>query len=142
MFDAIDSDRNGLIEYREMRRLIRKMQEGKGVGHSTLTKSQIKRILAEADQEGMGYITFRHFKRIIADQRQSSILIKESETLEAFVALGGHDDGEGYIDAQELIRIVKEEFEMTIDIEQIIKDLDHDGTGQINYDEFRSLLDT
>ena len=39
-----------------------------------------------------------------------------------------------------LIRIIKNEFEMTIDIEKLIADIDEDGSGEIEYDEFRNLL--
>jgi hypothetical protein len=34
--------------------------------------------------------------------------------------MGGQPDGDGSIDAEKLIRIIKEEFEMTIDIEKLI----------------------
>ena len=54
--------------------------------------------------------------------------------------MGGQDDGDGFIDADKLIRIIKEEFEMTIDIEKLIQDIDEDGSGEIEYDEFRNLL--
>ena len=54
--------------------------------------------------------------------------------------MGGQPDGEGFIDAQKLIRIIKDEFEMTIDIEKLIADIDEDGSGEIEYDEFRNLL--
>ena len=54
--------------------------------------------------------------------------------------MGGKDDGDGFIDAEKLIRIIKEEFEMTIDIEKLIQDIDEDGSGEIEYDEFRNLL--
>ena len=37
--------------------------------------------------------------------------------MDAFVAMGGDPNGEGFIQAETLIRIVKNEFEMTIDIE-------------------------
>lgn len=40
--------------------------------------------------------------------------------MDAFVAMGGQEDGDGSIDANRLIRIIKEEFEMTIDIEKLI----------------------
>lgn len=56
------------------------------------------------------------------------------------MALGGEANGDGYIDAEKLIRIIKEEFEMTIDIEKLIQDIDEDGSGKIEYDEFRQLL--
>jgi Ca2+-binding EF-hand superfamily protein len=54
--------------------------------------------------------------------------------------MGGQPNGEGYIDADKLIRIIKNEFEMTIDIEKLIQDIDEDGSGRIEYDEFRNLL--
>ena len=54
--------------------------------------------------------------------------------------MGGLPDKEGFIDAQKLIKIIKEEFEMTIDIEKLIDDIDEDGSGQIEYDEFKNLL--
>ena len=31
---------------------------------------------------------------------------------------------------------------MTIDIEKLIEDLDEDGSGEIEYDEFKALLET
>ena len=60
--------------------------------------------------------------------------------MDAFVALGGQADKEGFIDAARLIQIIKNEFEMTIDIEKLIEDIDEDESGQIEYDEFMSLL--
>ena len=54
--------------------------------------------------------------------------------------MGGEADGGGFIDANKLIRIIKNEFEMTIDIEKLIADIDEDGSGEIEYDEFRNLL--
>ena len=60
--------------------------------------------------------------------------------MDAYVAMGGDEDGGGYIDAKRLIRIIKEDFEMTIDIEKLIQDIDEDGSGEIEYDEFRNLL--
>lgn len=60
--------------------------------------------------------------------------------LDAFVAMGGEPDGDGAINADKLIKTIKEEFEMTIDIEKLIKEIDEDGSGQIEFDEFTQLL--
>ena len=54
--------------------------------------------------------------------------------------MGGEPNGEGSIDADKLIRIIRDEFEMTIDIVELINDIDEDGSGEIEYDEFRNLL--
>ena len=77
---------------------------------------------------------------VIAEQKKNQSSSNEEDTLDAFVALGGEINGEGSIDAEKLIRIIKEEFEMTIDIEKLIQDIDEDGSGKIEYDEFRQLL--
>ena len=54
--------------------------------------------------------------------------------------MGGDADGGGCIDADKLIDIIKNQFEMTIDIEQLIEDIDEDGSGEIEFDEFTNLL--
>ena len=64
----------------------------------------------------------------------------ETELLDAFVAMGGEPDGEGCVDAQKLIATIKNEFQMTIDIEALIEEIDEDGSGEIEFDEFKALL--
>ena len=64
----------------------------------------------------------------------------DSELLDAFVAMGGEADGDGCVDAKKLIQTIKEEFEMTIDIEKLIEEIDEDGSGEIEFDEFKALL--
>ena len=53
-------------------------------------------------------------------RKKNQSATNEEDTLDAFVAMGGQPDGDGSIDAEKLIRIIKEEFEMTIDIEKLI----------------------
>ena len=60
--------------------------------------------------------------------------------MDAFVAMGGEADGGGCVDAQKLIDTIKDEFEMTIDIEKLIEEIDEDGSGEIEFDEFKALL--
>lgn len=77
-------------------------------------------MIAEADHENTGRITYSQFKRVIAEQKKNQSLTNEEDTLDAYVAMGGLPNGEGSIDAEKLIRIIKDEFEMTIDIEKLI----------------------
>lgn len=60
--------------------------------------------------------------------------------VDAFVAMGGCEDKSGSVDANKLIQIIKGEFEMTIDIERLIKEIDEDGSGEIEFKEFKALL--
>ena len=84
------------------------------------TEEEIFRMIAEADAENTGEISYAQFKHVIAEQKKNQSATNEEDTLDAFVAMGGEPDGDGSIDAAKLIRIIKEEFEMTIDIEKLI----------------------
>ena len=132
-FSAFDKDSSGFIDANELRIVLEMM------GQKT-TEEEIFRMIAEADAENTGKITYSQFKRVIAEQKKNQSLSNEEDTLDAFVSMGGEADGGGFIDANKLIRIIKDEFEMTIDIEKLIADIDEDGSGEIEYDEFRNLL--
>lgn len=56
--------------------------------------------------------------------------------------MGGEEDGTGNIDAERLIDILKNDFELTIDIERMIKEVDQDDSGAIELGEFQSLLES
>lgn len=70
--------------------------------------------------------------------KHNKLIVNEEETLEAFVGMGGEPNGDGWVEASNIISILKTQFE--INIEQLVKDIDHNSTGKIDYDEFRMLL--
>ena len=55
--------------------------------------------------------------------------------------MGGAEDQSGHIDGQRLIDVIKGEFDMTIDIEKLLIEIDDDGSGEIEYDEFKQLME-
>lgn len=57
----------------------------------------------------------------------------------AFVALGGNADKSGEIDIDKLRDMITK-FELTIDIEGLIEETDKDGSGLIDYGEFKAML--
>ena len=97
-------------------------------------------MMTEASPDNPSGITKEQFKRVIGKQRKFVNKSNEEDTLDAYVALGGQKDRSGHIDAQQLVDIIKTQFEMTIDIEGLIKEVDEDDSGKIEYDEFMSLL--
>ena len=68
--------------------------------------------------------------------------MNEEDTVLAYVAMGGDQDRGGYINSEKLIQIIKNDFEMTIDIEKLIQEVDDDGSGKIEYVEFNALLNS
>lgn len=62
------------------------------------------------------------------------------EYLDAFVALGGDNDKSGCVSKEMLINIIKEEFELTIDMVEYLRKIGGDNEG-IDYYQFCVLLD-
>lgn len=62
----------------------------------------------------------------------------EDEYLDAFVALGGQPNKEGKIEANLLIEIVKDDFELTINMEEYLSSIDSDDN--LDFYQFCVLL--
>lgn len=53
-------------------------------------------------------------------QKTANIVIDTSKLVDAFVALGGGADKMGYVSKSTLISTIKNEFELTFDIETLV----------------------
>ncbi|RLN90856.1 hypothetical protein BBJ28_00012187 [Nothophytophthora sp. Chile5] len=60
--------------------------------------------------------------------------------VDAFVACGGKSDKSGFVRKETLVKIIKGDFGLTINIEEMINKLDVDGSGEIEFDEFKAIL--
>ena len=106
----------------------------------SVTEAKLQRMMNEANEENPTSISLAQFKRVIGKQRTFQKNSNEEDTLDAFVALGGSIDKTGSVDADQLISIIKDQFEMTIDIESLIREIDKDESGEIDFEEFETLL--
>ena len=77
-------------------------------------------MLSEADPNNNGSLTFFQFKNMVMEKREDEQGSSDADLLDAYIAMGGDSDGGGCVDADKLIATIKEEFEMTIDIEALI----------------------
>lgn len=132
-FSAFDKDSSGKIDANELRIVLEMM------GQKT-TEEEIFKMISEVGAENTGLIKYEQFKKVIADQKKKQSLINEEDKLNTFLFLGNQPKGEGSIEARKLINPIKKDFEETIDIEKLIKDIDEDGSGEIEYGEFTNLL--
>ena len=132
-FVAFDKDGNGYIDRNELKAVLEEM--GQKPNDDEVTK-----MINEVDTTNSGKIYFKDFLKVIAYHKVCQRDNDDSDTLDAFVAMGGNPDGSGKIDASKLIGIVKDEFGMTIDIKRLIEEIDIDGSGSIEYVEFKALL--
>ena len=78
-----------------------------------------------------------HLKTLELDNEHE---VEADEYLDAFVALGGQQDKGGYVGKDKLIEIIKAEFELTIDMEDYLRNIGGDNE-EIEYYQFCVLLD-
>ena len=133
-FMAFDKEGTGEISSSEVKFVLEMM----GLKFS---ESEMFKMISEIDPDNSGIILYSDFKPVILEREIARLKgSDESELLDAFVAMGGQADGDGCVDAKKLIYTIKNEFDMTIDIEKLIMEIDEDGSGEIEFDEFKALL--
>jgi calmodulin len=88
-------------------------------------------------------LRFEDFARYLEFLKRSFLKpeAKDADTVRAFVALGGSHDRHGNIIADDL-RSACRKFNLTIDIDKMLQEVDEDGSGAIDYGEFRAMWDS
>ena len=94
--------------------------------------------LLKVDTDGSGSIDFPEFLTMMA--RKMKDTDSEEEILEAFKVFD--KDGNGFISAAELRHIMTNLGEKLTDeeVDEMIREADIDGDGQINYEEFVKMM--
>lgn len=131
VFAQFDKESSGSIDRFELRLVFEQL------GHK-LSEEVLFSMINEVDSSNTGKIEFHEFLRIYEKFQDSEE--DEQDMVDAFVAMGGNEDKSGEIDSQRLIDVIRHQFEMTINIEQLIDEIDENQDGTLQYDEFKQLL--
>ncbi|GMH53287.1 hypothetical protein TL16_g01416, partial [Triparma laevis f. inornata] len=133
-FLAFDKDRSGTIDVWELRQVLEAMGQKP-------TEEELFQMISEVDDNMSGSIDFGEFLKVIENQKErAENFDDENDMIDAFVACGGKANKEGHVKRETLVRIIKQDFGLTIDIEELINKIDSDGSGEIEFDEFKILL--
>ncbi|KAG5067133.1 Calcium-dependent protein kinase SK5 [Glycine soja] len=128
LFRMIDADNSGTITFDELK-------EGlKRVG-SELMESEIKDLMDAADIDNSGTIDYGEF---IAATVHLNKLEREENLVSAFSYFD--KDGSGYITIDEIQQACKEFGLDDVHIDDIVKEIDQDDDGQIDYGEFAAMM--
>jgi len=102
------------------------------------TEAELQDMINEVDADGNGTIDFPEFLTMMARKMKDTDSAEEIK--EAFKVFD--KDGNGYISAAELRHIMTNLGEKLTDeeVDEMIREADVDGDGQINYDEFVDMV--
>ncbi|KAI4540854.1 hypothetical protein MG293_009895 [Ovis ammon polii] len=129
-FSLFDKDGDGTITTKELGTVMRSLGQNP-------TEAELQDMINEVDADGNGTIDFPEFLTMMA--RKMKDTDSEEEIREAFRVFD--KDGNGYISAAELRHVMTNLGEKLTDeeVDEMIREADIDGDGQVNY-EGRELL--
>ncbi|KAJ0262735.1 Calcium-dependent protein kinase 5 [Hirschfeldia incana] len=128
MFQAMDTDNSGAITFDELKAGLRKYG-------STLKDTEIHDLMEAADVDNSGTIDYSEF---IAATIHLNKLEREEHLVAAFRYFD--KDGSGYITIDELQQACVEHSMTDVFLEDIIKEVDQNNDGQIDYGEFVEMM--
>uniref|UniRef100_A0A7S1THJ8 EF-hand domain-containing protein n=1 Tax=Compsopogon caeruleus TaxID=31354 RepID=A0A7S1THJ8_9RHOD len=130
-FQLFDKNNDGSISAQELGVVMRSM------GQSP-SDAELQQMINEVDADGNGMIDFAEFVTLMARKMRNSD--KDVEIREAFNVFDS--DGDGKISATELRKIMHNLGERLTDeeINQMIREADVNGDGEIDYEEFVRML--
>ncbi|XP_033018426.1 uncharacterized protein LOC117054078 [Lacerta agilis] len=130
-FLIFDKDGDGAITTKELGTVMRSLGQNP-------TEAELKEMIDKLDADGNGTVDFPEFLSLMARKIQNSD--GEEEIRNAFRVFD--KDGNGYVSAAELRHIMTNLGEKLTDeeVEDMIKEADVDGDGQVNYEEFLKIM--
>ncbi|VEN40404.1 unnamed protein product [Callosobruchus maculatus] len=136
IFDSFDLEAKGEINVDMIGQILDML------GHRQ-TPEELAAVVKEIDEDGNGVMSFEEFANLAA-----KFLIEEEEDTEAILrelkdAFRLYDrDGLGYITV-DLLRDILKELEPTLspsDLNEMIKEIDTDNSGTVDWEEFKAMM--
>eukprot|EP01025_Chloroclados_australasicus_P022122 TRINITY_DN2296_c0_g1_i1.p2 TRINITY_DN2296_c0_g1~~TRINITY_DN2296_c0_g1_i1.p2 ORF type:complete len:497 (-),score=108.07 TRINITY_DN2296_c0_g1_i1:352-1842(-) len=127
MFQSIDTDKSGTITVQELKEALK-------LKGANLPDEELQNIMANADVDGDGVIEYEEFLA-------STMHINKLEDDEAMFQAFQHFDTDknGKISLDEL-KVALAQRHKDLDIEAILNEVDKDGNGNIDYEEFCEMM--
>lgn len=131
-FSLFDANGNGYITTQELAQAMRQLGQNP-------TNKEIKEMIAKVDANNDGKLNFEEFKSMMVEKMKLPA-DTEKEMKDAFRMFDR--DGNGFVSAAELKHIMTNLGEKLSEeeVEIMIHEVDIDGDGQLNYEEFVKMM--
>jgi len=134
-FNMFDKQKKGFIHTSQVGQILRTMGQA-------FEERDLKQLIKEFDSDGSGEIEFEEFAaliaRFVADDEDTGAL--EEELREAFRLYD--KQGNGYInvsDLRDILRALDEKITED-ELDEMIAEIDTDGSGTVDFDEFMEMM--
>jgi len=128
-FEAFNLKKDGQISYDELKKGLKELN------CQRITDEELCELFKSIDVDKNGKIDYTEF---LAASMQKKMYLKEERLYEAFCNFDL--DGCGKITKKELMSVLKAEPNQESEFENIIKSIDKNGEGSINYKEFLEMM--
>ena len=128
-FEAFNLQKDGQISYEELKKGLKELN------CQRITDEELCELFKSIDVDKNGKIDYTEF---LAATLQKKTYLKEERLYEAFCNFDL--DGCGKITKEELMNVLKSDPSQESEIENIIKSIDKNGEGSINYKEFLEMM--
>jgi len=130
-FSLFDKQSNGTITTKELGTVMRTLGQNP-------SPEEIEGFVKEVDSAGKGTLDFAKFLSVMAKNFKD--VESEEDLVDAFKVFDR--DGNGFISASELRHVMANLGEKLTDeeVDEMIREADTDGDGQINYEEFVKMM--
>lgn len=131
VFNKYDKRRRGYIDLYDLKKALEEID-------IKFSHPYVFHKMVSEQKDNSGSVTMADFCKMVAERKDTGDEDGD-DILDAFVAMGGQENGSGNIDADKLVSLIKNELSMTIQIEDMIKQVDVDDSGEVDLGEFKSL---
>lgn len=136
-FMNMDKDHNGEVDIHEMRQMLNSLGQNP-------SDQELKNMLNIVDGSGNGKIELREFLEWfqITGHQQKEGAAQHDDVTDCFRCMGGTPTPERQrnVTKAEVRRMLLEDYELDIDVDEIFLDADKDGSGTIDLDSFKNFL--
>jgi calmodulin len=139
-FAKLDKSRQGTIGLQDLSTLLQNLIEYHNRDRIGQVQSWVEERMTNKriDQE-LAMQSWCYLKELILKEEEDEI---DVDILNTFVAMGGNSDKSGVVKKQKLVEIIKNQFGLTIDIEQMFEEAGIDTDGDLEFHDFACLLES
>eukprot|EP01069_Polyplicarium_translucidae_P003475 Polyplicarium_translucidae@DN231_c0_g1_i2.p1 len=139
IFRKLDKNGDGQLDRTELKEGYKLLMKLKGIDISKVdeetVEAEVEQVLQTVDFDQNGYLEYSEFVTVAMDRKT---LMSRERLRRAFNVFD--TDGSGKISSDELLRIFEAYDIERAECETIIREIDRDGDGEVDFDEFVTML--